>query len=81
MAKSQKELIRRHLVKHGAITPIEALSLYGCFRLAARVGELREEYGKTAVVTDTRWHKCKATGNYGLHALYIRNGKRLGGAR
>lgn len=78
MKKSQKELIRKHLVRHGNITPTEALSLYGCMRLAARVRELRDEYGQGAIVTDTRWHKCKATGNYGLHALYLRNGKRLG---
>lgn len=81
MGKTQKELIRKHLVRHGTITPAEALALYGCMRLAARVRDLRDEYGQAAIVTDTRWHKCKATGNYGLHALYIRNGKRLGDAR
>jgi len=80
MRKSQKELIRRYLIKHRTITPGQALDLFGCMRLAARVGELREEYGETAIVTDERWHRCKATGNSGRHALYICNGTKLGRA-
>ena len=40
---SQKAAIREHLELHGSITPIEALNLYGCFRLGARILELREE--------------------------------------
>ena len=76
--KSQKELIRKHLVKRRTITPAQALDLYGCMRLAARIGELRDEYGQMAVVTDERRHICKATGNAGRHALYICNGDKLG---
>lgn len=78
MRKSQKELIRRHLIRRRTITPQQALDLYGCMRLAARIAELRREYGPTAIVTDERWHKCKATGNPGQHALYICNGTKLG---
>ncbi len=40
---SQKNNIFEHLKKHGHITPLQALELYGCFRLAARIGDLREE--------------------------------------
>ncbi len=75
--KSQKELIRKHLIRRRTITPAQALDLYGCMRLAARIGELREEYGSLSIVTDERWHKCKATGNAGRHALYICNGDKL----
>ncbi len=39
---SQSARILTHLRNHGSITPIEALNLYGSFRLAARVGELRQ---------------------------------------
>jgi hypothetical protein len=39
---TQTDTILRHLRYVGPITPIEALNLYGCFRLAARVKELRE---------------------------------------
>lgn len=39
---TQTELIRRHLLKHNSITPIEALRRYGVFRLAARIWELHQ---------------------------------------
>ena len=42
MKPSQKELIRRHLIRQ-PISPLEALEDYGCFRLAARIAELRED--------------------------------------
>lgn len=40
---SQTDLIRRHLTEHNSITPIEALRRYGCFRLAARIRDLRDQ--------------------------------------
>ena len=40
---SQKQHILAHLERHGTITPLEALNLFGCFRLAARIAELRAE--------------------------------------
>lgn len=39
--KSQSHKIYLHLIKKG-ITPLEALNKYGCFRLAARIHELRK---------------------------------------
>ena len=39
---TQRESILAHLKKHGSITPMEALDMYGCFRLGARIKELRE---------------------------------------
>ena len=39
--KSQCESILEHLNTYGSITPMEALNLYGCFRLGARVWELK----------------------------------------
>ena len=37
---SQESQILSHL-KRGPITPLQALKLYGCFRLAARIYDLR----------------------------------------
>lgn len=37
---SQNHAILSHL-KRGPITPLDALERYGCFRLAARIDELR----------------------------------------
>ena len=42
MKQSQKLLIKRHLISK-PISPLEALQEYGCFRLAARIAELRED--------------------------------------
>ena len=41
--ESQNAAILNHLKKVGPITPIEALDRYGCFRLAARIYELRQK--------------------------------------
>lgn len=38
---TQCERILRHLKEFGTITPIEALSEYGCMRLAARIADLK----------------------------------------
>ena len=39
---SQCTDILRHLQQRGTITPMEALAEYGCFRLAARIEDLRK---------------------------------------
>jgi hypothetical protein len=41
--KTQKEKILEHLKTRRQLTPLEALRRFGCFRLAARVKELRED--------------------------------------
>jgi len=40
---AQTRLIEEHLREKGSITPLEALEQYGCFRLAARIADLRRE--------------------------------------
>ena len=40
---SQNQAVLRHLNNHGTITPIEALNLYGIFRLGARIHDLRQK--------------------------------------
>jgi len=40
---SQKDKIRKHLLTGQSITAGEALLVYGCFRLAARIRELRDD--------------------------------------
>lgn len=39
---SQKEMILEYLQKNGSITQAEAISQFGCFRLGARVWELKQ---------------------------------------
>ncbi len=40
---SQTTQIQKHLEKGKSITPIQALNKYGCFRLAARIADLRNQ--------------------------------------
>lgn len=40
--ESQSARILQHLKAGGKITPIEALDEYGCFRLGARIFDLKE---------------------------------------
>lgn len=47
---SQETQILQHIVKHGNITPIEALEHYRCFRLASRINDLRN--AGVEIVTD-----------------------------
>lgn len=42
-AQGQKENVLRHLKRYGSITPLNALELFGCFRLAAVILRLRKE--------------------------------------
>ena len=38
---TQRDAIRQHLKTYGCITPMIALDEYGCYRLSARIKELR----------------------------------------
>ena len=40
---SQNELIKAALLSGRSLTPLDALQDFGCFRLAARVADLRRE--------------------------------------
>ena len=41
---SQSSDILRYLQEWGSITPMEALDQFGCFRLAARIYDLRKKH-------------------------------------
>lgn len=43
MAKTQNEQILGYLSKGKGLTPIEALNKFSCFRLAARIADLRSQ--------------------------------------
>lgn len=42
-AESQHDAILNHLRKGFTITPLDALSEFGCMRLASRIHEIRQE--------------------------------------
>lgn len=41
--KTQTEMTLEYLKRFGSITPLEALSAFGCFRLSARISDLRAD--------------------------------------
>jgi hypothetical protein len=43
MKKTQNEMILAYLEKGKSITPLDALNKFQCFRLAARISDLRNE--------------------------------------
>ena len=61
---TQKEMIRNHLQANKSITPLEALEMYGCFRLPARIAELKED--GLQIKTDTVKHNGKHFARYRL---------------
>lgn len=75
-AMSQKDMIREHLKVHGRITQLEALKLYGCMRLGARVYELKRAGFPVAPttkvlssgkrITEYVYHGCDTNGQYTL---------------
>ena len=43
MIETQRKLILEHMERYDDITPLEALEMYGCLRLSARIWELRKK--------------------------------------
>lgn len=41
--QTQNQQILKHLQTVGSITPIDALNLYGCFRLSGRIYDLKKQ--------------------------------------
>lgn len=41
--KSQTEAIKEYLLQGHCITPLEALEMFGCFRLGARIADLKKQ--------------------------------------
>lgn len=59
--ESQNVQILKHLQEHGSITAKEADQLYGCWRLSARIYDLRHKHGVTIKAEKTRtMTKCFA---------------------
>lgn len=41
--KSQNEKIKNYLLKGKKLTPLQALRMFGCFRLSGRIYDLKKE--------------------------------------
>ena len=62
---SQVRLVLEHLISRGSITQMEAVDEYGCYRLSARVADLRDKgIGITTIMVENLH-------NSGHHAKYL----------
>ena len=62
---SQCEEILTHMQTKGAITALEALDQYGCFRLASRINDLRSD-GHAIYTATIELHNGKKIASYSL---------------
>ena len=62
--QTQKDKVLAHLKQHGMITPLDALKMYGAFRLGAIIHTLRHEEGYN-IKTDI----AKGDANYAIYSL------------
>ncbi len=63
---SQNEKVKGHLVSGKTITPLEALSLYGCLRLGARIWDLRRKHGLPVVTEIVKGEQGKHYAKYSI---------------
>ena len=64
--ETQKSKVKKHLESGQSITPIDALERYGCFRLAAIIHTLKNDYGMNI---KTELIKNKYGTKYGKYTL------------
>lgn len=67
----QTDMILNHMQRHGSITQAEAIRLFGCYRLGARVYDLRArglDVRKTMDTGVNRFGKRTRFARYYLHA-------------
>ena len=50
---TQEDLILTHLRSGRSITSLEALNIYGCFRLASRISDIRNKFPELNIKVDT----------------------------
>lgn len=65
MNDTQCRDILKHMMEHGSITAMEAVEEYGCYRLSARIADLREMGVEIVTLMMENSH------NSGHHAKYI----------
>lgn len=64
--QNQRELVKKHLKKHGSITAVEAFKWFGIMRLSSVIFDLRQDGMKIK----TEYESSK--NRYGYHVTYAR---------
>lgn len=75
MAQTQNQRIKEYLENGHKLTPLKALNLFGCFRLASRISDLKKQGMniKTEMVTDANTGKQYASYSLVLDVSSIEN--------
>jgi hypothetical protein len=63
MAKSKIKQVKEHLEREGRITPLQALRLYGCYRLSDAIYKLRKRG------MDITTEEAQDGGNYAVYTF------------
>ena len=66
---TQKEMILAHLQSVGSITPGTALEEYGCFRLSARIKDLKDDGVEILTEKEKRRNRFGKTVQYARYRL------------
>lgn len=69
MKMTQCDRIMRHLVEHGSITSIEAITEYGILRLASRINDLKRKGVKITSKTGTSKNRYGEKVHYSVYML------------
>lgn len=69
---SQVELIAEHLIKYGSISSIEAIELFGCTRLSARISDLRKAGWPITSEMATGKNRYGHTSNFAVYRMEVR---------
>jgi hypothetical protein len=65
--KSQTDRILAHLISGKPLTAMQALDKFGCFRLAARIGQLRKQWW---ITTEMKTKGGKRFAVYRMHPSF-----------
>lgn len=66
---SQNDLILDYLKSHKDISQYEAVNIFGCFRLSARIDDLRRKGNKIKTIRETTKNRLGHTVNYARYVL------------
>ena len=71
---SQNALILDYLEKNGSITQQEAVKSFGCYRLGARIWELKQEGHKITRVMESSANRYGIITTYARYFLGVKDG-------
>lgn len=65
-SQSQNARIAKYLQEGNSITPLDALNLFGCLRLGARIADIKEKYNMHIVTNMVTTPNGKRVASYKL---------------